>query len=214
MIEAGYVFGAVGARFKPVWNRSRFKAVKAAVSIPVLAVGGIRTRAEARRSSTAARPTSSASAGRSTPSPTCPAASSATARPHEPGLCVSSNLCVPGPDAGDEGRLLQPRGGPAAEPTPGLGSAAVMSAAAWQAVLDRLDDAAALIGLDPDVHRMLRTCERVLEVSVPVRMDDGERRGVHRLAGAPRHDPRARARAASASTPTSTSTRCGRWPPG
>jgi glutamate dehydrogenase (NAD(P)+) len=48
-----------------------------------------------------------------------------------------------------------------------------MSAAAWQAVLARLDDAATLIGLDPDVHRMLRTCERMLEVSVPVRMDDG-----------------------------------------
>ena len=48
-----------------------------------------------------------------------------------------------------------------------------MSAAAWQAVLARLDDAAALIGLDADVHRMLRTCERVLEVAVPVRMDDG-----------------------------------------
>ena len=48
-----------------------------------------------------------------------------------------------------------------------------MSAAAWQAMLDRLDDAAELVGLDPDVHRMLRTCERVLEVAVPVRMDDG-----------------------------------------
>jgi glutamate dehydrogenase (NAD(P)+) len=48
-----------------------------------------------------------------------------------------------------------------------------MSAAAWQAMLDRLDDAAELIGLDADVHRMLRTCERVLEVAVPVRMDDG-----------------------------------------
>jgi len=48
-----------------------------------------------------------------------------------------------------------------------------MSAAAWDAVLARLDDAAELIGLDPDVHRILRSCERVLEVSVPVRMDDG-----------------------------------------
>ena len=48
-----------------------------------------------------------------------------------------------------------------------------MSAAAWQAVLTRLDDAAALVGLDPDVHRILRRCERALEVSVPVRMDDG-----------------------------------------
>jgi len=48
-----------------------------------------------------------------------------------------------------------------------------MSAAAWQAVLARLDDAAKLVDLDPDVHRILRSCERVLQVSVPVRMDDG-----------------------------------------
>ncbi|MGE3621053.1 MAG: Glu/Leu/Phe/Val dehydrogenase [Acidimicrobiia bacterium] len=48
-----------------------------------------------------------------------------------------------------------------------------MSAAAWQAVLDRLDDAAKLADLDPDVHRLLRTPTRVLEVAVPVRMDDG-----------------------------------------
>ncbi|MDQ1402297.1 MAG: glutamate dehydrogenase [Actinomycetota bacterium] len=46
-------------------------------------------------------------------------------------------------------------------------------AAAWAAVLDRLDDAAKLTGVDPDIHRMLRSPRRVLEVSVPVRMDDG-----------------------------------------
>jgi glutamate dehydrogenase (NAD(P)+) len=44
---------------------------------------------------------------------------------------------------------------------------------AWSAVLERLDDAAKLTGLDPDIHRMLRTPKRVLEVAVPVRMDDG-----------------------------------------
>jgi glutamate dehydrogenase (NAD(P)+) len=48
-----------------------------------------------------------------------------------------------------------------------------MSSAAWQAITSRLDDAAELIGLDPGIHRILRHCERVLEVSVPVRMDDG-----------------------------------------
>jgi glutamate dehydrogenase (NAD(P)+) len=48
-----------------------------------------------------------------------------------------------------------------------------MSSAAWQAITSRLDDAADLIGLDPGVHRILQQCERVLEVSVPVRMDDG-----------------------------------------
>lgn len=44
---------------------------------------------------------------------------------------------------------------------------------AWTAILDRLDDAAKLTGLDQDIHRMLRSPRRVLEVAVPVRMDDG-----------------------------------------
>jgi glutamate dehydrogenase (NAD(P)+) len=44
---------------------------------------------------------------------------------------------------------------------------------AWAAVLERLDDAAKLTGVNPDIHRMLRTPRRVLEVAVPVRMDDG-----------------------------------------
>ena len=43
----------------------------------------------------------------------------------------------------------------------------------WEAILERLDDAAKLAGLDDDVHRLLRTPRRVLEVAVPVRMDDG-----------------------------------------
>jgi glutamate dehydrogenase/leucine dehydrogenase len=48
-----------------------------------------------------------------------------------------------------------------------------MSRRSWEAVLERLDDAATLLGIDPDIHRMLRSPERVLEVAVPVRMDDG-----------------------------------------
>lgn len=48
-----------------------------------------------------------------------------------------------------------------------------MPSDAWSAVLHRLDDAAKLTGLDPDIHLMLRTPKRVLEVAVPVRMDDG-----------------------------------------
>jgi glutamate dehydrogenase (NAD(P)+) len=43
----------------------------------------------------------------------------------------------------------------------------------WAAMIERLDDAAKLTGLDPDIHRMLRTPRKVLEVAVPVRMDDG-----------------------------------------
>ena len=48
-----------------------------------------------------------------------------------------------------------------------------MASDPWAAILERLDDAAKLTGLDPDIHRMLRMPRRVLEVSVPVRMDDG-----------------------------------------
>jgi 2,4-dienoyl-CoA reductase-like NADH-dependent reductase (Old Yellow Enzyme family) len=46
VLRAGYVFGGISAPFKPVWNRSRFAAVKQRVGIPVLAVGGIRTKEE------------------------------------------------------------------------------------------------------------------------------------------------------------------------
>ena len=48
-----------------------------------------------------------------------------------------------------------------------------MSHSSWEAVLERLDDAATLVSVDPDIHRMLRTPDRVLEVAIPVRMDDG-----------------------------------------
>ena len=48
-----------------------------------------------------------------------------------------------------------------------------MPVGAWEAILERLDDAAALLGTDPAIHRILQVPERVLEVAVPVRMDDG-----------------------------------------
>ncbi|MEX2658880.1 MAG: Glu/Leu/Phe/Val dehydrogenase [Acidimicrobiales bacterium] len=48
-----------------------------------------------------------------------------------------------------------------------------MQTGAWEAVLSRLDDAASLSGLNPDIHRLLRQPRRVLEVAVPVRMDSG-----------------------------------------
>jgi glutamate dehydrogenase (NAD(P)+) len=49
-----------------------------------------------------------------------------------------------------------------------------MSRAAWEAILERLADAAVLTGVDPAIHRILREPKRVLEVSVPVRMDNGD----------------------------------------
>jgi glutamate dehydrogenase (NAD(P)+) len=48
-----------------------------------------------------------------------------------------------------------------------------MSRSSWEAVLERLDEAANLCKLDTDVQRVLATPARVLEVAVPVRLDDG-----------------------------------------
>ncbi|MDE0801853.1 MAG: Glu/Leu/Phe/Val dehydrogenase [Acidimicrobiales bacterium] len=48
-----------------------------------------------------------------------------------------------------------------------------MDAGPWDAVLDRIDDAVKVADIDPSIHAMVRRCERVMEVSVPVRRDDG-----------------------------------------
>ncbi len=48
-----------------------------------------------------------------------------------------------------------------------------MTSDPWAAILERIDDGAALAGVDADIHKLLRTPRRVLEVAVPVRMDDG-----------------------------------------
>ena len=44
----------------------------------------------------------------------------------------------------------------------------------WFAILERIEDVASLIGLDPDTLRMLSLPEKVLEVAVPIRRDSGE----------------------------------------
>ncbi len=82
----------------------------------------------------------------------------------------------------------------------------------WAAVLERIDDAAALAGLDPDVHRVLRLPDRVLEVAVPVRMDDGH---VEVFLGWRIHHNTARgpAKGGSASIRGSRRPRWPRWPP-
>src|SRR6476659_8758666 len=49
----------------------------------------------------------------------------------------------------------------------------VVSTSSWEAILERLDDAVEVSGVDPEIHEFLRLPKRVLEVSVPVRMDGG-----------------------------------------
>jgi glutamate dehydrogenase (NAD(P)+) len=43
----------------------------------------------------------------------------------------------------------------------------------WESALRQLDDAARTMNLDPGIHEVLRHPRRALEVSMPVRMDDG-----------------------------------------
>lgn len=111
VIEAGYWLGGKLSPFEPVWNRSRFEAVKQRVSIPVLAVGGIRTAAEVHdildgghadlvgigrpfyAEPDLARRILDAGAGRD---------------PHEPPKCLYSNLCAPAQMLGMKGVCYNP----------------------------------------------------------------------------------------------------------
>jgi glutamate dehydrogenase/leucine dehydrogenase len=85
---------------------------------------------------------------------------------------VTSQSVLPEPD---DGLAARPAGVGAPE-APGLVGgrpAAKGRYDPWAAVVERIDDAAALAGIEPDVLRLLRVPDRVLEVAVPVRMDDG-----------------------------------------
>ena len=110
-----------------------------------------------------------------------------------------------------------------AQSTPGVSASAVHHAPAlpatapgaydpWATRPGRIDDAADLAGLDPDVHRLLQLPDRVLEVAVPVRMDDGHVE-VFPAGGSTTTPPGARPRAASASIPPSRPARSPPWPP-
>ena len=109
VIEAGYRFGGRRAPFRPVWNRSRFEAAKQVVSVPVLAVGGIRTRDEAE-AIVAGGAADLVGIGRPFyAEPDLPRrilGTGAAAGDH--GLCVSSNLCVPAQMLGMKGVCYNP----------------------------------------------------------------------------------------------------------
>jgi glutamate dehydrogenase (NAD(P)+) len=49
-----------------------------------------------------------------------------------------------------------------------------VSQSAWHQALEQLDQAARIMNLDANVHRVLRSPKRTLIVSVPIRMDNGE----------------------------------------
>jgi 2,4-dienoyl-CoA reductase-like NADH-dependent reductase (Old Yellow Enzyme family) len=108
VLRAGYVFGGLTAKFEPVWNRSRFQAVKRLVSVPVLAVGGIRTKAEVVDILDA---DAADLVGIGRPfyaEPDLPRRILGDMAPHEPGLCVNSNRCVPAQMLGMKGLCYNP----------------------------------------------------------------------------------------------------------
>jgi 2,4-dienoyl-CoA reductase-like NADH-dependent reductase (Old Yellow Enzyme family) len=106
VLTAGYVFGGATARFEPVWNRSRFAAAKEAVSIPVLAVGGIRDAHEVDEILDG-RQADLVGIGRPFYAEPDLAARILGGRP-DPGLCQYSNLCVPAQMLGMKGACYNP----------------------------------------------------------------------------------------------------------
>jgi 2,4-dienoyl-CoA reductase-like NADH-dependent reductase (Old Yellow Enzyme family) len=117
VLMAGYVGGGVASPFRPVWNRSRFAAVKAAVSIPVFAVGGIRTRAEVEQILDDGE-ADMVGLGRpfyAEPDLAVRVVGDAGVREsgdahdaHDRGLCQNSNLCVPAQMLGMKGVCYNP----------------------------------------------------------------------------------------------------------
>jgi 2,4-dienoyl-CoA reductase-like NADH-dependent reductase (Old Yellow Enzyme family) len=109
VIAAGYVVGGVQAPFRPVWNRSRFEAVKGVVGIPVLAVGGIRTAAEVNGILDGG---TADLVGIGRPFYAEPDLARRILgdgeHAHEPGLCQNSNLCVPAQMLGMKGVCYNP----------------------------------------------------------------------------------------------------------
>jgi len=106
VLVAGYVVGGATARFRPVWNRSRFVAAKAVVSIPVLAVGGIRDSHVVDEILDGGQ-ADLVGIGRPFYAEPDLAARILGGRP-EPGLCQYSNLCVPAQMLGMRGACYNP----------------------------------------------------------------------------------------------------------
>lgn len=105
-IKAGAWWGGRRAPFEPVWNRRMFAAVSQEVTIPVFAVGGIRTAAEVREILNAGE-ASMVGIGRPFYAEPDLAARILGGSP-EPGLCVNSNRCVPAQMLGMRGGCYNP----------------------------------------------------------------------------------------------------------
>lgn len=107
VIKAGSWVGGKRAPFTPVWNRSLFAAVKRqATSVPIFAVGGIRTADEVAAILDAGE-ADMVGIGRPFYAEPDLAERILGGRP-EPGLCVNSNRCVPAQMLGMRGACYNP----------------------------------------------------------------------------------------------------------
>ena len=106
VLKAGYWLGGRLSPFESVWNRGRFRAVKERVSIPVFAVGGVRTREEVE-GILDAREADMVGIGR--PFYAEPDLAERIVGPVErQQLCQYSNLCVPAQMLGMKGACYNP----------------------------------------------------------------------------------------------------------
>ena len=110
VLMAGYVGGGMASPFRPVWNRSRFRAAMAVASIPVFAVGGIRTREEVEQILDDGE-ADMVGIGRpfyAEPDLASRILGGSDDRDHDRGLCRNSNLCVPAQMLGMKGVCYNP----------------------------------------------------------------------------------------------------------
>lgn len=106
VLKAGAWWGGKRAPFEPVWNRPLFSAAKRSLSIPVLAVGGIRTAAEVRSILDGGQ-ADLVGIGRPFYAE-ADLARRVLGHDDGPGLCVNSNRCVPAQMLGMKGVCYNP----------------------------------------------------------------------------------------------------------
>lgn len=105
-ITLGFLLGGVRSPFQPVWNRDLFVAAKAAVEIPVFAVGGIRTSVEVNEILETGQADMVGIGRPFYAEPDLPAA--ILGEIDRPRLCQNSNFCVPPQMLGMKGACYNP----------------------------------------------------------------------------------------------------------
>jgi 2,4-dienoyl-CoA reductase-like NADH-dependent reductase (Old Yellow Enzyme family) len=100
--------GGRRAPFEPVWNRALFAEVKRRVSIPVFAVGGIRTAEEVNAILDAGEADLVGIGRPFYAEPDLPTRILGAGEPHDQGRCVNSNKCVPAQMLGMKGACYNP----------------------------------------------------------------------------------------------------------